>query len=206
MLKPISYSDWVNACHVIIEIMECTFLTFFFIMSYICHVLCNTICPVYMRFAILVKWVIIQNDWRDPVSFLWVFLRDAVYFYKIIFLWNVLITLIDFCVAYPVCKRLIIQNFMELTCNVICSQPHITRLKIFFTEVRHINVLLPFCTYDKLLIFLCMRHSIKCISAETYCKTSNISRTLVGNKIVDNSDVVGASPVGAAITTSELST
>ena len=40
---------------------------------------------------------------------------------------------------------------------------------------------------------------------ETYRKTSNISRTLVGNKIVDNSDVVGASPVGAA-PTSSLST
>ena len=36
--------------------------------------------------------------------------------------------------------------------------------------------------------------------------TSNISRTLVGNKIVDNSDVVGASPVGAAPTTSSFST
>ena len=31
-----------------------------------------------------------------------------------------------------------------------------------------------------------------------YRKTSNISRTSVGNKIIDNSDVVGASPVGAA--------
>ena len=41
---------------------------------------------------------------------------------------------------------------------------------------------------------------------ETYRKTSNISRTLVGNKIVDNSDVVGASPVGAAPTTSSFST
>ena len=39
-----------------------------------------------------------------------------------------------------------------------------------------------------------------------YRKTSNISRTLVGNKIVDDSDVVGASPVGAAPTTSSLST
>ena len=29
-------------------------------------------------------------------------------------------------------------------------------------------------------------------------QTSNISRTLVGNKIVDHSDVVGASPFGAA--------
>ena len=35
-------------------------------------------------------------------------------------------------------------------------------------------------------------------------KVSNISRTLVGNKIVDHSDVVGASPVGAAPTTSSF--
>ena len=40
----------------------------------------------------------------------------------------------------------------------------------------------------------------------TYSKTSNISRTLIGNTIVDNSDVVGASPVGAASTTSSFST
>ena len=39
-----------------------------------------------------------------------------------------------------------------------------------------------------------------------YSKTSNIRRTLVGNKIVDHSDVVGASPVGAAPTTSSFST
>ena len=35
-----------------------------------------------------------------------------------------------------------------------------------------------------------------------YCQTSYIRRTLVGNKFVDHSDVVGASPVGAAPTTS----
>ena len=39
-----------------------------------------------------------------------------------------------------------------------------------------------------------------------YRQTSNIRRTLVGNKIVDNSDVVGESPVGAALTTSSFST
>ena len=39
-----------------------------------------------------------------------------------------------------------------------------------------------------------------------YRKTSNIRRTLVGNKFVDHSDVVGASPVGAAPTTSSFST
>ena len=39
-----------------------------------------------------------------------------------------------------------------------------------------------------------------------YRQVSNIRRTLVGNKIVDNEDVVGASPVCAAPTTSSLST
>ena len=39
-----------------------------------------------------------------------------------------------------------------------------------------------------------------------YRWTSNISRTLLGNIIVDQSDVVGASPVGAAATTSSFPT
>ena len=40
----------------------------------------------------------------------------------------------------------------------------------------------------------------------TYCQVSNISRTFVGDKIVNHSDVDGASPVGAAPTTSSFST
>ena len=39
-----------------------------------------------------------------------------------------------------------------------------------------------------------------------YRKVSNIRRTLVGNNIGEHSDVVGASPVGAAPTTSSFST
>ena len=39
-----------------------------------------------------------------------------------------------------------------------------------------------------------------------YRQVSNIRHTLVDNKIVDHSDVVGASPVGAAPTTSSFST
>ena len=39
-----------------------------------------------------------------------------------------------------------------------------------------------------------------------YRQVSNIRRTLAGYKIVDHSDVVGASPVGAAPTTSSFST
>ena len=45
-----------------------------------------------------------------------------------------------------------------------------------------------------------------CIVYGMYRKTSNISRTLVSNKIVDHSDVDGASPVSAAPTTSSFST
>ena len=39
-----------------------------------------------------------------------------------------------------------------------------------------------------------------------YRQSSNIRRALVGIEIVDHSDVVGASPVGAAPTTSSFST
>ena len=61
------------------------------------------------------------------------------------------------------------------------------------------------CTtlYFEIMCFLqmCSYHPIW-----TYHQTSNIRCTLVGNKIVDHSDVVGASPVGAAPTTSSLMT
>ena len=39
-----------------------------------------------------------------------------------------------------------------------------------------------------------------------YPQTSYIRHSLVGNKIVDHSDVVGATPAGAAPTTSSFST
>ena len=48
--------------------------------------------------------------------------------------------------------------------------------------------------------------SYAAVKRSMYRKTSNISRTPVGNKIVDHSDVVGASPVGAAPTTSSFLT
>ena len=43
-------------------------------------------------------------------------------------------------------------------------------------------------------------------STNGYCHTSNISCTLEGNKIVDHRDVIGASPVDAATTTSPFLT
>ena len=39
-----------------------------------------------------------------------------------------------------------------------------------------------------------------------YRQVSDVRRTIEGNEIVDHSDVVGASPVGAAPTTSSFST
>ena len=55
-----------------------------------------------------------------------------------------------------------------------------------------------------------MVNSIHCkprvVMIKTYSQASNISRYLVGNKIVEHSDVAGALPVGNAPTTSSFST
>ena len=44
------------------------------------------------------------------------------------------------------------------------------------------------------------------LSKQTYHQISNVSQTFVGNKIYDHSNVVGASPVGAALITPSFST
>ena len=49
-------------------------------------------------------------------------------------------------------------------------------------------------------------HKVGSPGFDMYRQTSNISRNLLGNKIVDHSDVVGVSPVSAAPTTSSFST
>ena len=66
--------------------------------------------------------------------------------------------------------------------------------------------LLPEFTWSlpELMLTCHQRNSLAFIPE--YRQVSNIRRTLVGNKIVDHSDVVGASPVGAAPTTSSFST
>ena len=48
--------------------------------------------------------------------------------------------------------------------------------------------------------------SISSTGAINYRQVSNISHTVVGNKIVDHLDVIGASPDCAAPTTSSFST
>ena len=56
------------------------------------------------------------------------------------------------------------------------------------------------------MVFKLKRGPRLCPRFDKYRQISNISHALVGNKIVDYSDVVGASPVGAAPTTSSFST
>ena len=68
----------------------------------------------------------------------------------------------------------------------------------------HIDGLEQDCSISIALAMETLQHSTKPYTR--YHKTSNISGTLVRNKIVDHSDVVGASPVGAAPTTSSFST
>ena len=52
----------------------------------------------------------------------------------------------------------------------------------------------------------CIANAPIVLMLPNYCQTSNISHTLVGNNTVDHSDVVGASPVVTAPTTSSFST
>ena len=54
--------------------------------------------------------------------------------------------------------------------------------------------------------YMGLNHITMGMGTTIYRQVSNIRGTLVGNKIVDHSDVVGASTVGAAQTASSLST
>ena len=75
----------------------------------------------------------------------------------------------------------------------------------FYAAYMDLDVQKTECTFYPIAIDL-KRNGLQWIVILMYQETSNISRTLVGTKIVDHSDVVGASPVGAAPTTSSFST
>ena len=60
--------------------------------------------------------------------------------------------------------------------------------------------------YNTVHGFAILHTALWWLKQNIYRQVSNIRRTLVGNKIVDHSDVVGASPIGAAPTTSSFST
>ena len=63
--------------------------------------------------------------------------------------------------------------------------------------------------YGILFMLKCAKQLVEPVVSyisQEYCQTCNISHPLVGYKIVDHSDVVGAVPVSAARTTSSFST
>ena len=102
------------------------------------------------------------------------------------------------------------RMFVLLTVNVICKV--MIKLtcanQIIWGKYRSIVVLYRHrCQYKSWCLYspgAARSHQI-CSAILYYVvhrQTYNISHTLVGNKIVDHSDVVGASPVGAAPTTS----
>ena len=93
-------------------------------------------------------------------------------------------------------------------------------IKIYVIQATHVLQLLITFNCDpqqflstslsKLMLIICLWQCAKghCLwqTNQHTRQTSNIRRTLVGNKLVDHPDVVGASPVGAAPTTSAFST
>ena len=73
------------------------------------------------------------------------------------------------------------NNFYTMTCLALCIQ---------------------YVQWNRLMILYCFVLFLIMIYRQIY----NIRRALIVNKIIDHSDVVGASPVGAAPTTSSFST
>ena len=73
--------------------------------------------------------------------------------------------------------------------------PHCVKMFGWPCLIFYSNDVSWFCTYAKSWPNLAI-----------YCEVSNISRTSIGNEIVDHTDLVGSSPVGAAPTPSSFST
>ena len=70
------------------------------------------------------------------------------------------------------------------------------------------SIVLCWVMYRFGILFFVLTWSSQCVTSAClpYRQTSSIRRSWVGNKIVDHSDVVRASPVGTAPTTSSFST
>ena len=65
---------------------------------------------------------------------------------------------------------------------------------------------MTYVTHGNKITFIAIAIANACDGNDEYCKTSNIRRTLEGNTFFYHSDVVEASPVVAAPTTSSFST
>ena len=86
-------------------------------------------------------------------------------------------------------------------CMIVCQAAKYTSYKTYMAGTLHNTSRRSENGFIMQMTFLETFYGMKILR-----KVSNIRRTLVSNKIVDHSDVVGASPVGAAPTTSSFST
>ena len=123
---------------------------------------------------------------------------------------------------YPQCKYVPVISFignmigagdLVPNCHQVSCNHHIDLIMIGCPCSYHI-CRICWCQSTRLSIDGCSR-GVKLATGHQqqphslnykYRQVSNLSCTLVGNKIDDHSDVVGASPVGAAPTTSSFST
>ena len=95
-------------------------------------------------------------------------------------------------------------------CIVLCSEEAWHFLHVpSFLDTKMVQIVKSHRRREKAYFLSCkvklMARSSSAVVL-TYRKVSNIRSTLICNKIVDHSDGVGASPVGAAPTTSSFST
>ena len=88
----------------------------------------------------------------------------------------------------------------------ICSYIWIQTFWIFIWKFQKSIFLFDLHTWCKTVFLKASAITIHVFYWMYYCKTSKIKCTSVGNKIVGHSDIVGASPVGAAPTISLFST
>ena len=122
-----------------------------------------------------------------------------------------LLTWINFTYPFPnfksVWERIYIAVISYTTHYIGCKHSY----KLVF-KLIHVSKRDPWCSTLHTYTLWQYNHSqskpnkTMCTICGIYRQVSNISHTLVGNKIVDHSYVVGPSPAGAAPTTSSFST
>ena len=105
------------------------------------------------------------------------------------------------------------SNYNLIGSNIKVQQSSILRGMLQKDQVKHVwyNIILMNIHYELEFlrtngVVLLSNLWFKLHLKSSYCQTSDISRTLAGNKTVDHSDLVRSLPVGTAPTTSSFST
>ena len=100
------------------------------------------------------------------------------------------------------CKPIVLQIFYKYM-FLTCANKEVIQSEYNFT---HATAFGPMWCEQICDLIGSLKLDLELKEYSHYHQTSKISRTLVGNKLVDHSDVVGAAPVGTTPTTSSFST